>query len=108
MRHLTLTAFFVTLFGLFTNAQPGAGVANETAGRGGNERSVRGAEDTAVLFGGRITGDVIDNKGDALEAVTLTLLHAGDSIRVKETVSNKGGHFVFSDVADGKYMIVAT
>src|SRR5579863_168287 len=100
MRHLTLTAFFLTLFGLFANAQPGAGGANEPA--------VRGAGDTAALFGGRITGDIIDNKGEALEAVTVTLLHSGDSARIKETVTSKGGHFFFSDVADGKYLIVAS
>ncbi len=50
----------------------------------------------------------MDDKGLSLEAVTVALLRAGDSVRVKETVTNKAGHFVFSDVPDGKYLILAS
>lgn len=99
MRHITLTALVLTLFGLFAKAQP----ITQTAGGEGAS-----ADDPAAVFGGRITGDIIDSKGEALEAVNVTLMHAGDSVRVKETVTNKGGHFFFSDVADGKYMILAS
>ncbi len=100
MRHITLTALFLTIFGLFSNAQPAAqGATPGTNAQGPAAPAVAGQTigDPASLSGGRITGDIIDNKGQALEAVTVTLLRVGDFARVKETVTNKGGHFVLSD-----------
>jgi len=88
MRHITLTMLLLTFLGLFAKAQPG----------------VQGAIEPAALSGARISGNIIDDKGMALEAVTVTLLRAADSGRVKETVTNKAGHFVFSDVSAGKYL----
>src|SRR5580704_11709516 len=111
MRHTTLTALFLTVFGLFGNAQPAAqGATPGGNGQGPVAPAIAGQTmgDPASLSGGRITGDIIDNKGEALEAVTVTLLRVGDSARVKETVTNKGGHFVLSEVADGKYMVLAS
>ncbi len=92
MRHISLTAILLTLFAIFAKAQPSAG----------------GTNDPALLSGGRISGNIIDDKGQALEAVTVTLQKAADSSRIKETVTNKAGHFVFSDVPDGKYLVLAT
>src|SRR5579863_1342467 len=132
MRHITLTALLLTLFGFFANAQPSAqgagaqGVGSQGAGthgggsqgagthRGGSQEAgaqgagAHGESDPAALFGGRISGNVMDDKGQTLEAVTVVLLHAGDSVRVKETVTNQAGHFVFSDVPDGKYVILTS
>jgi iron complex outermembrane recepter protein len=117
MRHITLTALLLTFFGFFANSQPsaqGAGTQGAGAQGGGSPGATalgagaRGANDPAAIFGGRISGNVMDDKGQTLEAVTVTLLHAGDSVRVKETVTNKAGHFVFSDVPDGKYLILTS
>jgi hypothetical protein len=93
MRHrITLTALLLIFVGLFTVAQPTAPKAAEP-----NQ-----------LFAGRISGNIIDNKGLFLEAVTVALLNAGDSSRIKETVTNKAGRFAFTELPDGKYLILAS
>jgi hypothetical protein len=56
----------------------------------------------------KISGTIKDDKGQVLEAVTVTLLSARDSSRVRETVTGKTGHFGFSDVPAGKYLVLAS
>jgi iron complex outermembrane receptor protein len=91
-RTITLTAILLTLSGFFANAQP----------------NVRGISEPGSPSGGRISGNIMDDKGQSLEAVTVALLHADDSSRIKETVTNKAGHFAFSEVPDGKYLVLAS
>src|SRR6202000_924893 len=91
MRHISLTAILI-FFGLFVFAQP----------------SGQSAAEPDVPGGGRISGNIMDDKGQTLESATVALLNAGDSSRVKETVTNKAGHFVFADLPDGKYLVLAS
>ena len=93
MRHrITLTAFLLIFIGLYTEAQPTAPKATGPA----------------ALFAGKISGNIIDDKGLTLEGVTVALLSAADSARIKETVTNKAGHFIFTELPDGKYLILAS
>jgi iron complex outermembrane receptor protein len=93
MRHrIVLTAILLIFIGLFAGAQP----------------AVQRAPQPVTLSGGKISGNIIDDKGQSLEAVTVVLLKAEDSSRVKETATNKAGHFVFSGLADGKYLILSS
>jgi outer membrane receptor protein involved in Fe transport len=87
-----MIAFLLTFLGLAGQAQP---TPPKTAG-------------TLAELGGRISGSVMDDKGQAMEAVTVALLNASDSSRIRETVTNKAGHFGFSDVADGKFLVLAS
>jgi len=66
------------------------------------------ATDLAAESAGRISGNIIDDRGQAMESVTVSLLQAADSGRVRETVTNKAGHFGFSDLPVGKYVIAAS
>lgn len=76
-----LTAFLLTLTGLSSIAQTSAG---------------------------KIDGTIKDEKGQPIEAVTITLLQAKDSSRLKETVTNKTGHFSFDNIPTGKYLVAAS
>src|SRR6185312_3966238 len=57
---------------------------------------------------GRVSGIVLDEKGQSLEAVTVALLQATDSSRIKETVTNKAGRFGFAEVPAGRYLVRAS
>lgn len=57
---------------------------------------------------GKIDGTIKDEKGQPIEAVTITLLQAKDSSRLKETVTTKTGHFAFDNVPAGKYLVSAS
>ena len=93
MRHrITLTALPLIFIGLLAGAQP---TAFKAAG-------------PTVLFAGKISGNIIDDKGQSLEAVTVALLKASDSSRIRETVTNKAGHFAFTELPDGKYLLLAS
>src|ERR1700683_5130026 len=93
MRHrIVLTAILLIFIGFFAGAQP----------------AVQRVAEPATLSGGKISGNIIDDKGLSMEAVTVVLLKAGDSSRIKETATNKAGHFVFSGLADGKYLILSS
>jgi len=83
MRHISalVTAFLLTLTGLTTMAQTPAG---------------------------KIDGTIKDENGQPIEAVTITLLQAEDSSRLKETVTNKTGHFAFDNLPTGKYFVTAS
>ena len=89
---MTLTAFLLIFLHLIAGAQP----------------TPKKASDITAELAGRISGNIMDDKGQSLEAVTVALLNAGDSSRIRETVTNKAGHFVFSDVQTGKYLLLAT
>jgi iron complex outermembrane receptor protein len=56
----------------------------------------------------KVGGSIKDDKGQVPEAVTVTLLSARDSSRVRETVTGKTGHFGFGDVPAGKYLVLAS
>lgn len=56
----------------------------------------------------KVGGTIKDDKGQVPEAVTVTLLSARDSSRVRETVTGKTGHFGFADVPAGKYLVLAS
>jgi iron complex outermembrane receptor protein len=58
--------------------------------------------------GNKIAGVIKDEKGQAIEAVTITLLNAKDSTRTKQSVTDKTGHFGFEDVPAGKYLVSAS
>lgn len=66
------------------------------------------ATDAANESAGRISGTVMDERGEALESVTVTLFEAADSSRMRETVTNKAGRFGFSDLPVGRYVIEAS
>lgn len=107
MRHrILLTAVLLAFLAPFVQAQPsprkGSGDAVRQAARQGN------GSDSTIELSGRISGDVMDEKGLALEAATVALLRAADSSRFRETVTNKAGHFVFSDVPAGKFLVLAS
>jgi len=56
----------------------------------------------------KVGGTIKDDKGQFLEAVTVTLLKAADSSRLRVTVTGKTGHFGFAEVPAGKYLILAS
>ncbi|MBN9380286.1 MAG: TonB-dependent receptor [Chitinophagaceae bacterium] len=56
----------------------------------------------------RIIGLVGDEGHKPIEAATISLLDARDSSRVRQTVSDKTGQWVFDKVAEGKYLVSAT
>src|ERR1700722_10953455 len=89
---IILTALLLIFTGLVAGAQP---TILKTTG-------------PAALFGGKISGNIIDDKGQFLEAVTVSLLKATDSSRIRETVTNKRGDFVFTELQDGKYLLLAS
>lgn len=57
---------------------------------------------------GRVSGQVIDGNTKTIESATITLLRAKDSSVAKINAANKDGHFVFENVADGKYLVSIT
>jgi len=57
---------------------------------------------------GKIDGTIKDENGQPIEAVTITLLQAKDSGRLKETVTSKTGHFTFDNLPTGKYFVTAS
>ncbi len=55
-----------------------------------------------------IDGNVRDEKGHPIEAATITLLNVKDSSRVRQTVTDKSGHFGFDRITSGNYLISAS
>src|SRR6516164_2775732 len=55
-----------------------------------------------------IQGIVADESQKGLESASISLLKAKDSSVVRTIASDKSGHFQFSGVADGKYIVSAT
>ncbi len=56
----------------------------------------------------KVAGTIADAKGQAIEAVTITLLQAKDSSRLKAAVTDKTGHFRFDHVPAGRYLVLAS
>ncbi len=65
--------------------------------------SVKSQDKTA-----KIDGIVGDEAKKPLFAATLTLLDARDSSTVKQTVSDKQGHFQFDQIREGRYLVRAS
>ena len=54
---------------------------------------------------GTVTGSVQSSDGKGLDAVTVSLLKAKDSLVAKTAITNKQGEFGFDKVTEGKYII---
>lgn len=87
-----LTAFLLVFTGLTAIAQTSAG-SNKTQTPAGSNK---------------IEGNIKDENGQPIEAVTVTLLQAKDSSRLKETATSKTGHFTFDNIPAGKYLVAAS
>lgn len=57
---------------------------------------------------GKISGQVLDESGKGLHAVTISLLKAKDSSMVKAAASSKDGRYEFDQLAEGEYLVLAT
>ncbi len=57
---------------------------------------------------GKLEGHIGNAKGQALEAVTITLLSAKDSSQVKVTTTDGKGNFAFDHLSNGSYLILAS
>lgn len=77
MRKIQLLAFLVFLFTLQTKAQTAS----------------------------KITGQIKDEAGKPVAAATVTLLKAADSSLVKVAVSEAGGNYEFTGMAQGNYLV---
>lgn len=59
--------------------------------------------------GGKITGSIKDGGNQKIiDAATISLLRAKDSNLVKAAVVDKDGNFIFENVKEGKYLLLAT
>ncbi|MFM6925963.1 MAG: carboxypeptidase regulatory-like domain-containing protein, partial [Ferruginibacter sp.] len=59
--------------------------------------------------GGKISGSIKDGGNQKIiDAATISLLKAKDSSLVKAAVTDKDGNFIFENVKDGKYLLLAT
>ncbi len=54
---------------------------------------------------GTISGNILNEKNQALSFATVLLLKAGDSTLVKSSVSNDKGGFIFEELPAGRYLI---
>ena len=70
--------------------------------------TLTGFSSMAQTSAGKIDGSIKDEKGQPIEAVTITLLQVKDSSRLKETVTSKTGHFTFENLPAGKYLVSAS
>ncbi|HEY0678271.1 MAG TPA: TonB-dependent receptor [Chitinophagaceae bacterium] len=57
---------------------------------------------------GKVSGNVVDEKKSALEAVTITLLRNKDKALVKAGITDKSGNFEFEQIAEGEYILSIT
>ncbi|MHA4812005.1 TonB-dependent receptor domain-containing protein [Flavitalea flava] len=57
---------------------------------------------------GRITGTIVEDGQQPVDAATISLLNAGDSAKAKTTSSDKTGHFQFDHIPAGKYRVSAS
>jgi len=63
---------------------------------------------TKAKSGAKVTGNIGDAGGQPIESATVTLLHASDSSRVRQTATDKGGHFRFDRLQPGKYLVAVS
>jgi len=54
----------------------------------------------------RITGQIVDPRGDAVASVRLSLLNEA-GVRIRESSSDQQGRFGWSDIEPGKYTVIA-
>jgi len=52
-----------------------------------------------------ISGSVVDNKRDPVEAATISLMKSADSSLFKISIADKAGKFSFQDIPFGSYFI---
>jgi len=57
---------------------------------------------------GKIRGTVIDGNSKTIESSTITLLSSKDSSVIKISAADKGGHFEFENIPEGKYMVAVS
>lgn len=57
---------------------------------------------------GKISGKVIDDKQNSVEAATVTLLRNKDKALAKVGVTDKSGSFEFEKIAEGEYILTVT
>ncbi len=57
---------------------------------------------------GKVSGNILDEKGQPLAAATILLLKAADSTLVKSTLSDNKGNFTFDQLAANQYLISVT
>lgn len=57
---------------------------------------------------GKITGKVTDDKQNAVEAATVTLLRNKDQGLAKVGVTDKAGNFEFENIVEGEYIVAVT
>ncbi len=57
---------------------------------------------------GRLTGRVLDNKGNAIDGANISLLRAKDSILIKADFSNKDGGVEMEAIKAGSYLLKIT
>jgi iron complex outermembrane receptor protein len=62
----------------------------------------------AQAISGKIDGVVKDEKGQPVEAASVTLLNAKDSTRSRQTVTDKNGHYAFEHIPGGSYLVSAS
>jgi hypothetical protein len=59
--------------------------------------------------GGKVTGNIKDGGNQKIiDAATVSLLKSKDSSLVKAAVTDKDGNFIFENVKDGNYLVLAT
>ncbi len=59
--------------------------------------------------GGKISGSIKDGGNQkVIDAATISLLKSKDSSLVKAAVTDKDGNFIFENLKDGKYLLLAT
>lgn len=64
---------------------------------------------SAAQSGGKVTGNIKDGGNQKIiDAATISLLKAKDSSLVKAAVTDKDGNFIFENVKDGSYLVLAT
>lgn len=67
---------------------------------------------SAALFAqsriGKISGKVIDDKQNSVEAATVTLLRNKDKALAKVGVTDKSGNYEFVNIAEGEYVVAVT
>src|SRR5688572_21012365 len=56
----------------------------------------------------KISGNVKDEQGKALNGATISLKKVTDSALVKLGATNSNGQYAFSDIANGKYFVNIT
>lgn len=66
--------------------------------------TARADGEASTVQAGKIEGTVLDPKGAAIQGAHVTLLGPASNV-ISETTSDKDGHFVFNDVAPGRYQV---